>query len=182
MDALVGKRVAMRAPVVSVNLRSGFVRTGPRSFSGFVVDRGDPSQKFAVEILVDGYPVRLVQADAPVDDNKTLPQADACCGFSFSLNQAIIDNNAIVEARLANLGIAVGAPIIISQPVAEGSAATAVGDIRWLGGLRFFGYTARQQEGMANVLVDGVPVARIRASRWSLCRHHRARRPSRTEF
>lgn len=167
MDALVGKRVAMRAPVVSVNLRSGFVRTGPRSFSGFVVDRGDPSQKFAVEILVDGYPVRLVQADAPVDDNKTLPQADACCGFSFSLNQAIIDNNAIVEARLANLGIAVGAPIIISQPVAEGSAATAVGDIRWLGGLRFFGYTARQQEGMANVLVDGVPVARIRASRWS---------------
>src|SRR5690348_11323668 len=108
MDALIGKRVATRATVISANMRSGFVRSGLRSFSGFVVDLNDPWQKFAVEILVDGYPVQLIHADAPVEDVKTALQADGCCGFSFSLNQAVLGNNAVVEARLANLGIPVG--------------------------------------------------------------------------
>jgi GT2 family glycosyltransferase len=168
MDALAGKRVAMRAPVISASLRSGFVRTGPRNFSGFVVDLNDASQKFAVEILVDGHPLRLIHADAPVDDITVAPRSDGCCGFSFSLNQAVIDNNTIVEARLANLGVAVGTPIVIAQPAAEENAAATAGDVRWLGGLRFFGYTARSQEGVvASVLVDAVPVTRVRASTWT---------------
>ncbi len=167
MDALTGKRVAIPAPVITESLRTGFVRTGPRSFFGFVVDLNDPSQKFAVEIVVNGYPVRVIRADAPIDAIPSAPQTNGCCGFSFSLGQTVINNDTIVEARLANLGIPVGTPIAFSQPAAEPTGTAASGDVRWLGGLRFLGYTAGPLEGAANVLVDGVAVARVRASTWT---------------
>ena len=147
-------------------LQSAFFRSDERRFSGFVVDTADTSRKFSVEILVDGYPVRVIRADADVHDLITERVGDGCYGFSCSLDEALVRNGSVVEARLANLGIVVGEPIDLTQPSGKKPQILAPGALRWLGGLRFSGWIDREP-ATANVLVDGVLVTRARASTWS---------------
>jgi GT2 family glycosyltransferase len=149
-------------------LRTAFYRTGERRFSGFVVDIGDPSRKFSVEILVDGYPVRVIRADVSVHGLIIEQVGDGCYGFSCSLHDAVVSESSVVEARLANLGTAVGIPIALAQPSDKIPQISGPGTIRWLGGLRFSGWIAgRDEAATANVVVDGTLITRVRASAWS---------------
>jgi GT2 family glycosyltransferase len=161
-----GKIDSPSARRLRTGLRSAFFRSDERRFSGFVVDTADASRRFAVEILIDGYPVRVIRADADVHDLMTEGVGDGCYGFSCTLDEALVRDSSIVEARLANLGIAVGEPVDLTQPSKEATQISAPAVLRWLGGSRFSGWIDREAETV-NVLVDGLVVTRVRASTWS---------------
>ncbi len=152
----------------SPGLRTAFYRSGERRFSGFVVDTGNLSQRFAVEILVDGYPVQVIRSDAYVHQLGKEKIGDGYYGFSCALQDAIVSDSGVVEARLANLGTIIGAPVALVESSEDASQYSDRGTIRWLGGLRFSGWISRDQEPAAgNILVDGTLIMRVRASKWS---------------
>jgi O-antigen biosynthesis protein len=149
-------------------LRTDFARSGERSFCGYVVDIGNLRRRFAVEIIVDGYPVKSILADSYVHELARDQVGDGCYGFSLSLPESVVNAGEIVETRLANLGTAVGDPIALKHASAVISRATDLGAVRWLGGLRFRGWLAANDATTAvNVLVDGNLVTRARAATWS---------------
>ena len=133
-----------------------------------MVDPGDPVRKFTVEILVDGYPVQVMRADTFVQELATERIGDACYGFSCLLDETMLNDSAVVEARLANLGTAVGAPVALAQETGQAPQDTVRGALRWFGGLRFSGWIARSDgDETADVVVDGTVVMRVRASAWT---------------
>lgn len=159
------KRQAQAGATASQGPRTAFYRSGERRFSGYVFDPGDPARRFTVEILVDGYPVRVVRADAFVQDLAGEPAGDGCYGFSCSLPDAAMNDSAVVEARLANVCTAVGRPIAL---VSDTAPLIERGALRWLGGLRFWGWLAGYDEpATANIHVDGTLVTRVRPAAWS---------------
>ena len=129
MDAVTEKRSTARMAASSARvtraLRSAFSRCGERKFIGFVMDDDDPCRKFSVEILVDGYPARVVRADAPVDELVAARHGDGCYGFTCSLDDDVVNDSAIVEARLANSGTAVGVPIVLARPAKQATRSSA---------------------------------------------------------
>ena len=146
-------------------LQSAFFRSDECRFSGFVVDTTDTGCKFAIEILVDGHPVRVIRADRDVHGLMSEGIGDGCYGFSCSLDEGLVRNSSIVEARLANLGIVIGEPIHLNEPPERTPPIREPATVRWLGGLRFSGWIDHET-AIANVLVDGVLVTRVRASTW----------------
>ena len=132
------------------------------------MDTGNLSQRFVVEILVDGYPVHVIRSDTYVHHLMNERIGDGCYGFSCALQDTVVSDSAVVEARLANLGTVVGAPIVLSESSEDASQHSDRGSIRWLGGLRFSGWISRDQElATGNVLVDGILITRVRPSKWS---------------
>jgi GT2 family glycosyltransferase len=164
-------RTAKRPPAEGAakqELRTAFSRVGERRFSGFVVDPADLDRRFTIEIAVDGYPVRVVRADAYVHELAQEPVGDGCYGFSVSLDARVLGRAAVVAARLANVGAPVGAVIVLEQASEPTAAREGPGAVRWLGALRFSGWVGEDQDPAAmDVLVDGLVVDRIRTSRWS---------------
>ena len=148
-------------------LRSEFFRSGTRWFSGFVVDPDDPGRKFVVEIMVDGYPIRLVRADAYVPQLAKEKIGDGHNGFSCALDHAVVNDSSFVEARVANLGMVIGIPVTLAKPCDTPPNLSASVALRWLGGLRFSGWIAgREDFSTENVLVDGMLIMRVRPSIW----------------
>src|SRR3954469_23346331 len=95
----------------SDGLQTGFFRSGDQSFFGFVVDPANPLRKFTVEILVDGYPLRVMRADSYVHHLARAQVGDGCYGFRFSLPDTVLAASSVLEARLANLADPIGPPI-----------------------------------------------------------------------
>jgi O-antigen biosynthesis protein len=155
-------------PSPKPRLRTAFARSGEQSFVGFVVDLDDLTRKLTVEISVDGYPIRAILANAYVHELAKEGVSDGRFGFFFSLQDNILGNHTMIEARLANLGTRVGGPIELAKDTSPALDIDGPGMVRWLGGLRFSGWIGRAVESAtASVLVDGVPVTRIRATGWS---------------
>jgi O-antigen biosynthesis protein len=149
-------------------VRAKFTRCSERSFCGFVVDLGDQSRKFTLEILVDGYVVRVIRADGYVHELAQDGVGDGWYGFSFSLHEIALRDSSIVEARLANLGTAIGHPIEIENAVESSADTDGPGMVRCLGGLRFSGWIGRGNESCAaNVFIDGVLVTKINTCGWT---------------
>ena len=96
--------------------------------TGYVVDETDLSRRFAVEILVDGLQIEVALADQFSDELSRRGVGDACYGFAFVLRPALVDVARMVEIRLANLGAAVGAPLMLDE--IEGRSAS-LGEARW---------------------------------------------------
>ncbi len=158
-----------RSPLTSIgaNLRTAFYRSGERRFSGYVVDTDNLSQRFTVEILVDGYPISVLRADAYVHQLITEKVGDGHYGFSCALSEAVVSDSAVVEACLANLGFPVAAPIVLSQPSEDPASSYKRATLRWVGGLRFSGTLGGDQEqATGNILVDGMLITRVRATKW----------------
>jgi GT2 family glycosyltransferase len=153
---------------VGAVLRSDFARSGERRFCGYVVDIGNLRRRFTVEVIVDGYPVKSILADSYVDELARDQVGDGCYGFSLSLPDSVVSAGEVIETRLANLGTAVGDPIVLKHTSAIVPRATVPGEVRWLGGLRFSGWLpASDATTTSNVLVDGNLIMRARASIWS---------------
>ena len=162
------KRQDRVVPFSREGLRTSFYRSSERSFSGYVVNPDGPWQKFSVEILIDGFPFRVIRADALVHELLREQIGDGCYGFTCALPNVVVTDNAVVEARLANLGTAVGTPITLALAPDQASPPPAPGSLRWLGGLRFSGWiTHRDDCPIANVHVDGILIARVRATAWT---------------
>jgi O-antigen biosynthesis protein len=170
VDAIVvtfsDEKTSLLAPS-PVQLRSAFFRSGERNLSGYIVDTSNLNRKFSVEVLIDGHSVRVVRADAAVGELLTERVGDGCYGFSCSLESAVFSECTVVEARLANLGTAVGTPIVFSQTSDETPQHTDTGSVCWLGGLRFSGWLAADSAvATAAVVVDGTMVMRVPARSW----------------
>src|SRR5437870_3648174 len=97
-----------RAKIVSVatqdRLRTSLSRSGERTFQGFALDEADPSRRLTIEILLDGYPFKVIRADSYAHELATAGLGDGCYGFCFSLPDSVLHAGRTVEARVANVG------------------------------------------------------------------------------
>lgn len=162
-----GGSVARIPLLAKAMLRTDFANRDALTFFGFAFDPSDPLRKFTVEILVDGYPIKSMRADSLVHALARDRVGDGCYGFSLTLDDAIANESAVVEARLANLGTPVGGPIALDQLPSAEIDLDPPGEVNWLGGLHFSGWVDERETQLPLVaLVDAVPVARIRCSSW----------------
>ncbi len=152
---------------VRQHLRTSLQWSQGRTFSGFVLAAADPGRKFIVELLVDGHPVKCARAADFVPALAADHIGDGCYGFSFSLMESALDGGAMVEARIANLGIAVGEPVAIGGVAVADDETPSAGALRWLGGVRFSGWITDGSEPIVDISVDGERVDQVRASGWS---------------
>ena len=146
-----------------------FVRLDRSAVAGFACDEARPERRFIVEILVDGLQIGSALADHASARAKKLGLGDGCYGFSFVLPEALLARAKMIEARLANIGDAVGAPLYLDgKDAATQAVAPPPGAVEWSGGLRFTGW-AELADGTPpeiSVLIDGALVAQTRAEGW----------------
>jgi O-antigen biosynthesis protein len=160
---------AFTPPAIDLDarLKTAFHWSQGQTFSGYVVDTEDPGRTFIVELLVDGYPVKCARAADRVEALAADGLGDGCYGFSFSLADTVLDDATIVEARIANLGTAIGTPIFVRDlTAARSTMASAPGTVRWLGGLRFSGWLADAEDPTISIAIDGERVAEVSALGW----------------
>ena len=149
-------------------LRTSFERCGERHFSGFVVDLDNLARKFVAEILVDGLPVKTLRAEGYVGDLVRDHVGDGCYGFFFTLPTGALGDCSIVEARLANLDVSIGTSIEIARSSGAPMRSGGPGSVRWLGGLRFSGWLASDEEApVVKIFIEGKLIAKIYARGWT---------------
>jgi GT2 family glycosyltransferase len=153
----------------SAKWRTTFYRVEEGIFAGYVVDEADLTRRFVVELILDGIPIKLARAEIYVHDLAAEAVGDGCYGFSFSLPASTLADGFVAEARLANVGTAVGRPIVLASPSETRSEPRGFGAVRWLGGLRFEGWCMAEQEKVPIItaLIDGESVAKAYAARWT---------------
>ena len=148
-------------------LSTAFARVDRDIFTGFVHDPAHPAQKFTVELLIDGLVVATAHSDGLVPTLAEANVGDGCYGFTVGLADHGLDAAKMVEARLSNMGIAVGLPIDLANAGAP-NVGMQSGDLRWIGGLRFDGWVALDlTDNAVDILVDQQLVMRVRPSGWS---------------
>ena len=108
---------------------------------------------------------------APTSSSRTSPQrgiGDGCYGFAVALDREVLATAGVVEARIANTGVPVGAPIALdAAPAATDSALRGAGQIRWAGGLRVQGWVAGEADGVCvDIFVNGERIDRVAATGW----------------
>src|SRR5580700_7108505 len=149
-------------------LRTSFGWFHERMLSGFATDPSDPTRKFVVELFLDGLPIRIARADEYVHELAQEGVGDGCYGFSFPLRDDLLAEGVVAEARIANVGTPIGAPITFANRAGASKSNDGSGSVRWLGGLRFSGWLGEDaRERTLDVLVDGELVAQTEFSGWS---------------
>ena len=154
-----------------IDLASDFYRLDKSAVSGYAFDRARQEQRFTVELLIDGVQIGSALADHASGRARDLGFGDGCYGFTFVLPETLLAHAEMVEARLANLGAAVGRPLMFNQPGGQTTPADATplqGEVEWSGGLRFTGW-AESADGdppEISALIDGKLVAQARANGW----------------
>ncbi|GLH76732.1 glycosyl transferase [Bradyrhizobium sp. SSBR45G] len=146
-------------------LQTALFRRG-NVFSGFAYDPATPTRTFTIELVVDGYVVAVGVGDGMVARLRDAGIGDGRFGFTFSVAAEALASAACVEARLANLGIAVGAPIYCDSPLTD-EADYVLGDLEWVGGLRFVGWLDSELEDDVEVLVAEQLVMVVKPSGWT---------------
>jgi GT2 family glycosyltransferase len=149
-------------------LKCAFLQIGTDGFAGYAYDESDLNRRFAVELLLDGIPVKLARANGFVRELARKNVADGCYGFTFALSNGALATGAVVEARLANNGVPLAAPIILNMPAAAAGWPES-GEVHWLGGLRYNGWCNADGDRIPTVtaVIDGETVARTQATLWS---------------
>jgi len=165
------KMFTLQKPLLCDGLETSLQWTHDRMFSGFVFEAADLGRTFVVELLIGGYPVKCRRAADYVEALAARGIGNGCYGFSFSLADDALHDEAVVEARIANLATSVGGPIVVREGAGFGaflsSHPPAPGAVRWLGGLRFSGWIADGGEPIVDIFVDGERVRQVRASGWA---------------
>jgi O-antigen biosynthesis protein len=134
--------------------------------SGCVFDPGAPERRFTVEILLDGLVLRTTYADAFVPELAQQGQ-NSTCGFAVTVEPDLLRAAGLLEARLANLGTCVGHPIDLESESVTPVDLRPTCKLRWLGGLHFQGWIDNDAVVTLEAIVDGEPVAQVRATAWT---------------
>jgi GT2 family glycosyltransferase len=155
-------------PPARAALRSAFYRIGNDTFGGHVIDECDLTQRFVVELFVDGLPYKLARADTYIHELSVAAVGDGCYGFTFSLPEHVLDDAYIAEARLANVGTPLASPILLRDANVTMPDPRGPGSVRWLGGLRFEGWCqCDSPQGLrVTAVIGGENVAQTSATRW----------------
>lgn len=148
-------------------LETSFMQVAATVFGGHAVDVADPLRKFTVEILIDGTILQTTRADLPALSGAGEVHGDGCHAFMVSLPTGAIEPGAIIEARIANLGIPVGDPIAIDVDRPPTLEQHNRGSLSWLGGLRFSVVITGRDLTTIDVLVDGQAVLQARPTGWT---------------
>ncbi len=150
-------------------LRCIFRRSGERVLEGFVLDPDDLSRRFVVELLIDGHPAQIARADTYVQDLANDKVGDGRYGFGFTVSEQSIGDCIVFEARLANIGTSIGAPILSRSAQPSNVELSGPGEVQWLGGLRFRGWIADtvNDNAFVNAVLEGEIVATARVAGWS---------------
>lgn len=151
-------------------LRSEFRQCEEARFCGYVLDPEELWRNFTIEILIDGYSIKTLVADAYVHELALDGLGEGRYGFEFTLPRNAVLDGAVVEARLANIGTLVGSPILISEFTGLQVELFWPGLVEWLGGVRFSCTVPIVDDDSAatlDVFVDGYAVTRVAASGWT---------------
>jgi GT2 family glycosyltransferase len=159
-----GKAAFANAPI-----ESAFFQIGTDGFAGYAYDTSDPNRRFAIELLLDGIPVKLVRANGFVQELARKRVGDGCYGFTFALSNGALTSGAVAEARIANDGLPLAAPVILNASVATAARWPESGEVQWLGGLRYNGWCNADgnRVPIITAVIDGETVARTQANLWS---------------
>jgi O-antigen biosynthesis protein len=138
-------------------------------FIGFVADPARPAQRFTIELLLDGLVISTAYADNYVADLAEQGIGDGCYGFACSISKSVIENAAIAEVRVANLGLVVGSPLLLSDFRNQPEKTVSTSRLRWLGGLRFSGWVEDDSQKVftLTVMVDGELIMQVRTFGWA---------------
>lgn len=162
-DVTATARAALRATARTA-IDGRLVRLGERAFAGHAFDPRDPSRRLAVELLVDSIAVAITRAD--LYDPALLDCGDPCHAFRFVVDDYALEPGSVVSARLANLDLPVGTPIVCATAPVQPLALPGL--VRVAGGLRFTGWVApRDGEAWVTAMIDGEAIAEIRADAWT---------------
>lgn len=148
------------------SLQTQFFRCDRNTFCGFVYDRADLRRRYAVELLIDGEPYMSSLCDELVTNLLDSAIGDGRFGFTFNVPELIVANAGVVEARLANIGNPIGLPIRCDSGAAGGQW-HRLGEIQWVGGLRFEGWLAQDIDEDIEILVAQRPVMTVRPAGWA---------------
>jgi len=161
------RKIEHRATGPDTGLQTSFELLNASVFVGSVADPARPTERFTVELLVDGLVIMTAYADHDVQQAAKHRIGDGCHGFAFQVPQAVIENAVVAEARVANLGIAVGSPVWLNPLRDQPTLATD--HFRWLGGLRFSGWVADESRKVVHlsVAVDGAQILQVSTFGWA---------------
>lgn len=134
--------------------------------SGFVFDPQTPERRFTVDILLDGLVLKTTYADAFVPALSQQAQ-NSTCGFAMTVEPELLRTAGLLEARLANLGTPVGDPIDLETESTDPADLRPSCKLHWLGGLHFEGWIDGDAVVTLEAIVDGEPVAQVRATAWT---------------
>ena len=138
------------------------------TLTGFVFDPEDLGRSFTVDVLLDGLVVTTCHATSFVPELADRGMKDARYGFALSLDPDHLSAASTVEARIANLGTAIGLPIDLKSTRQNTlDEAHTRSSLRWLGGLRFHGWIDSSLEAVLDAVVDGETVSQLRAAQWT---------------
>jgi GT2 family glycosyltransferase len=153
--------------VAAVALESAADLVSTREIAGFAYDPAAPERRFVVELWLDGLPTKLARAQLYDPALAAEGRGDGCYRFVFALDAEAAEGAVIAEARLANTGELIGAPIRLAETAL--APERPGGEVRWVGGLRLSGWIAwdPRAEGRVRAFVDGEEVAQTRAQYFS---------------
>lgn len=150
-------------------LRTSLVRIDDQTFAGYVVDESSLLRRFTVELLIDGYPLKVARSDIYIRELLIEGVGDGRYGFTFQVPRAVLDQALVVEVRVANTDIPVGVPINLAAAASDTLHALETHEIRWLGGLRFDGWCVADGKTTPTVtaVIDGDRVVEVKAISWT---------------
>jgi GT2 family glycosyltransferase len=146
------------------------ILTSSRRIEGYVYDPANLDARFVVEFFLDGQPSALMRAQLYDDRLREEGVGDGCYRFSFAVEPEGLDSIASAEVRIANSNQSLGSPVRIAADPSKGKARSEVGEVRWNGGLRFFGWLNDEPCGAqpeVRAFLDGVCIAQSKALRWT---------------
>ena len=167
MDANPVKRSGKKEEVTDRLEKSGdcnprFTDPASDGFSDLSSTAIIPDRKFSVEILVDGYPSQR-HSRRRLRSTSSLSKASATDVMASSVrsDDAILNESAFVEARLANVGTAVGTPIAARPAIRRRAAYRIRGQCAGSEACVFRAGLPTQLQPR-KVLVDGTPISRVK--------------------
>jgi O-antigen biosynthesis protein len=134
---------------------------------GFVFDPEHPDRRFTVEVLLDGLVVATAYADKFMTDLYEQGIGNGCYGYVVDLEPKLLATACKLQVRLANLGTKIGNPVDLALISETKLSVPLTAELRWLGGLRFWGWVDRPVEASLDAIVDGEIISQVRANRWT---------------
>ncbi len=121
-----------------------------------------------MEFLLDGRPFGLARAEL-FDPTLGPSGGDACHGFAFHPDSALVAHSRTAALRLANADAILGDELDLSNGTDFAPSAAPGGHVAWCGGLRLSGWVRRGSAPfppLVEAYADGARIAWARADRW----------------